>query len=45
MWAIDYFKMRELEQYDDTGYFTALIVAYTLAVNGHWYIWRDHDYR
>ena len=45
MWAIDYFKMRELEQYDDTGYFTALIVAYTLAVNGRWYIWRDHDYR
>ena len=45
MWAIDYFKMRELEQYDDTGYFTALIVAYTLIVNGRWYIWRENDYR
>ena len=45
MWAIDYFKMRELEQYDDTGFFTALIVAYTLMVNGRWYIWRENDYR
>ena len=44
MWTIDYFKMRELEQYDDTGYFTALIVAYTLEVNGRWYIWREQDY-
>ena len=45
MWAIDYFRMRALEQYDDTGYFTALIVAYTLEVNDRWYIWRQQDYR
>lgn len=45
MWAIDYFRMRELLQYDDTGYYTALIVAYTLEVNGRWYIWREQDYR
>ena len=44
MWAIDFFKERKLVQYDDTGYFTALIVAYTLEINDRWYIWREYDY-
>lgn len=44
MWAIDFFKMRNLTEYDDTGYYTALIVAYTLEVNGCWYKWREKDY-
>ena len=45
MWAIDYFKMRELIQYDDNGFFTALIVMYTLMVHGCWYTWREKDYQ
>lgn len=44
MWTIDFLKVRNLVQYDDTGYFTALIVAYTLQVNGRWYKWRERDY-
>ncbi|MBO7657330.1 HD domain-containing protein [Candidatus Saccharibacteria bacterium] len=44
MWAIDFFKMRRLNQYDDTTFFTAIIVMATLMVNGTWYKWREKDY-
>lgn len=44
MWTIDFFKMRELCQYDDTMYFTALIVAATLETHLRWYNWRKADY-
>ena len=45
MWAIDYFKARELISCDETGFFTALIVMCTLLVNdGEWYSWRERDY-
>ena len=45
MWAIDYFKARRLVQYDETGYFTALMVMCTLLINdGKWYSWRECDY-
>lgn len=45
MWAIDYFHARHLIQYDDKGYYTALIVMCTLLVNGgEWYSWRKAEY-
>ncbi len=44
MWAIGYFRIRETQQYDDTGFFTAVIVMMTLIVNGRWYSWREKDY-
>lgn len=44
MWTIDWFKMRKLIKYDDTGFFTALIIMRTLQVNGCWYFWREKDY-
>ena len=45
MWTIDHLKIRELIRLDDDGFFTALIVMYTLMVNGKWYSWREKDYR
>lgn len=44
MWTIDFLRLRKINQYDDSGYFTALIVMLTLLVNGRWYNWREHDY-
>ena len=44
MWTMDYFQMRKLVQYDDTGFFTALIVMYTLQIHNYWYSWREADY-
>lgn len=44
MWAIDYFKMREICKQDDYGFFTAILVMRTLEVNGKWYSWREADY-
>lgn len=44
MWTIDYFKMRHIISYDDTGYFTALLVMYTLRTKMRWYRWREADY-
>ena len=44
MWAIDYFKMRSLIDFDDAGFFTAVIVTYTLMINKRWYEWRERDY-
>ena len=41
MWAVDYFISREIVQYDDDGFFTALVVMMTLLLNdGKWYRWR-----
>lgn len=42
--AYKYLKTDNLPSLDDTGYFTALIIAYTLNVNGTWYHWREEDY-
>ena len=44
MWCIDYFKMRSLVDYDETGFFTALIVMYILRTNYGWFKWREEDY-
>lgn len=45
MWTVDYFKIRRLNQYDDTGSFTALLIMCTLICNGEWYAWRKQDYK
>ena len=45
MWTMDFFEMRNLCQYDDTMFFTALIVAATLRVRGSWYNWREKAYQ
>lgn len=44
MWTIDYFKIRKLYQYDDTGIITAILIIESLIVNGKWYDWREKDY-
>lgn len=45
MWTIDHFRIRKFTELDDTGFFTALIVMYTLMVHGRWYNWREQDYK
>ncbi|MDO4508274.1 MAG: HD domain-containing protein [Candidatus Saccharibacteria bacterium] len=44
MWAIDHFQIRNNADFDDSGFFRALAVMYTLMVNGRWYDWREKDY-
>ena len=44
MWTIDYFKSRRLVKYDEIGFFTALLVMFTLQIHGRWYNWRAADY-
>lgn len=45
MWTLDFFKMRSIADYDDTGFFTALVVMYTLqAHHDKWYYWREQEY-
>ncbi|MBQ6375964.1 HD domain-containing protein [Candidatus Saccharibacteria bacterium] len=44
MWAVDMLHIRNIVQYDDTGFITACLVMYTLMIHGHWYAWREHDY-
>lgn len=45
MWATDFFEVRKLNQYDETFFFTALIVMATLMVHGKWYEWREKSYQ
>ena len=45
MWAADMLHIRTLVQSDDTGFITACLVMYTLLVHGHWYSWREADYK
>lgn len=44
MWTVDYLKLRQRVKYDDSGFFTAILVMYTLVVNQTWYTWRECDY-
>lgn len=45
MWTVDHLRLRQLIHFDDSGYFTAIIVMYTLIFNGCWYRWREEDYQ
>ena len=44
MWTMDYLKIRSLVQYDETGFFTAIVVMLTLIVRQSWYLWREREY-
>lgn len=44
VWTNDFLFARELTRYDDTGFFTALIIMSTLHVHGKWYEWREKQY-
>lgn len=44
LWTVDFLFGRELNQYDDTGFFTALLVMATLLVHDKWYQWREDQY-
>lgn len=44
MWTVDMLHIRNLIEYDDTGFITACLVMYTLMVRGKWYDWRERDY-
>lgn len=44
MWTVDFFKMRNIVELDNTGFFTALIIMATIMVHGNWYKWRENDY-
>ncbi len=40
----DYFGVTKMYRYDDYGFFTDLLIAYTLATTGTWYPWREAKY-
>lgn len=44
MWSIDFVFARELVKFDDTGFFTAVLVMTTLLVHNKWYAWREEQY-
>lgn len=39
-----YFKLDKLTLLDDTGFFTAVIIAHSLNIIGFWPSWREDDY-
>ena len=45
LWSVDFLRGRRLNQYDDSGFYTALLVATTLYASGKWYQWRENQYR
>ncbi len=46
IWTIDFLVQRKLTEFDETGFFTALLVMSTLICHeGKWYDWREADYR
>lgn len=44
LWTNDILFARELNKYDDSAFFTALLVMITLLVHGKWYVWREEQY-
>ena len=45
IWTIDFLVQRKHVQYDETGFFTALLVMATLICHkGRWYNWRQANY-
>ncbi len=44
MWTADYLCGRKLCEYDDFGFFTAILVMATLMYHDKWYEWREEDY-
>ncbi len=45
IYTCDFLSVRKTVQYDDYGFFTAFLIAYTLAChNNEWYRWRENQY-
>ena len=44
MWTCSYFKNRAAIKYDDSGFYTAVLVMVTLMVHKKWYAWRTKEY-
>ena len=44
LWTIDFLHKRNIAQYDDTGFCTAVIVMATLLVHDKWFDWREKQY-
>lgn len=45
IWTVDFLYARELTRYDDTGFFTGLLIMTTLLCHkGKWYHWRENQY-
>ena len=44
LWTIDFLHSRKLNQYDDSGFYTAILIAVTLYASGKWYKWRENQY-
>lgn len=44
LWTIDFLYGRNIVQYDDTGFFLAVLVLATLQMRGEWYDWRKAQY-
>lgn len=44
LWTVDFLYGRKLTQYDDTGFFTALLAMATLLTHNRWYNWREAQY-
>ena len=45
MWSVDYFVCRKIAEEDKFGFFTAIIIMFTLMTKGKWYVWRKKQYR
>ena len=44
LWTVDFLYGRNIAQYDDTGFFLAVLVMMTLIIRGEWYDWREAQY-
>lgn len=44
MWTIDFFE-KQLPRFDNTGFFTQLVIMATLQARGVWYKWREKKYQ
>ena len=45
IWTADFLSQRKLTQFDDSGFFTAILIMATLICHDSaWYSWRDKEY-
>ena len=44
LWTADFLYGRNIVQYDDTGFFLAVLILATLYTRGEWYDWREMQY-
>ncbi len=44
LWTLDFLYGRNIEQYDDSSFFLAILVMATLITHEKWYSWREKQY-